>query len=131
MRISDWSSDVCSSDLDPRITLKNFISETGIELEDIYSGTRSWSELLEAGGVPTLPGGPSEAALRRGLGRLLHTDDALRIDQYRAFALAPVAPVIAELDVKTRRLFHMLRSEEHTSELQSLMRISYAVFCLK
>src|SRR3546814_9916385 len=81
---------------DPRITLKNFISETGIELEDIYSGTRSWSELLEAGGVPTLPGGPSEAALRRGLGRLLHTD----------------------------------RSEEHTSELQSLMRISYAVFCL-
>src|SRR3546814_10501883 len=56
----------------------------------------------------TLFRSPSEAALRRGLGRLLHTDDALRIDQYRAFALAPVAPVIAELDVKTRRLFHML-----------------------
>src|SRR3546814_13196999 len=74
----------------------------------MYSGTRSWSELLEAGGVPTLPGGPSEAALRRGLGRLLPTDDALRIDQYRAFALAPVAPVIAELAVNTRRLSHML-----------------------
>src|SRR3546814_14657192 len=73
----------------------------------MYSGTRSWSELLEAGGVPTLPGGPSEAALRRGLGRLLHTDEALRIDQFRAFALAPVAPVIAELEVKTRLPFHM------------------------
>src|SRR3546814_2714946 len=32
---------------------------------------------------------------------------------------------------ETRRITHELRSEEHTSELQSLMRISYAVFCLK
>src|SRR3546814_13385922 len=91
---------------DPRITLKNFISETGIELEDIYSVTRRWSELLEAGGVPTLPGGPSEAALRRGLGRLLHNADALPIAQYRAFALAPVAPFIAALAVTIGRASH-------------------------
>src|SRR3546814_3354302 len=32
---------------------------------------------------------------------------------------------------KVRRIINMSRSEEHTSELQSLMRISYAVFCLK
>src|SRR3546814_4212909 len=36
-----------------------------------------------------------------------------------------------ELDVDVRRLYPLYRSEEHTSELQSLMRISYAVFCLK
>src|SRR3546814_2552708 len=35
------------------------------------------------------------------------------------------------LDEHRHRLVHLVRSEEHTSELQSLMRISYAVFCLK
>src|SRR3546814_2407113 len=35
------------------------------------------------------------------------------------------------LDAGFDRFFHRIRSEEHTSELQSLMRISYAVFCLK
>src|SRR3546814_5512017 len=33
--------------------------------------------------------------------------------------------------IENRRARHAIRSEEHTSELQSLMRISYAVFCLK
>src|SRR3546814_6310375 len=42
----------------------------------------------------------------------------------------PYAPG-ASGNVCTEELVHMLRSEEHTSELQSLMRISYAVFCLK
>src|SRR3546814_9079116 len=41
-------------------------------------------------------------------------------------------PILAELlAVAKRLLISSLRSEEHTSELQSLMRISYAVFCLK
>ena len=93
---------------DPAITLKNFILQTGIELEDIYSNGRSWSDLLEAGGVPTLPTGPYETGLRRALGRLLHTDDALRIDQYREFTEASMAPHIDQLDMRKRRLFHML-----------------------
>src|SRR3546814_10504593 len=53
-----------------------------------------------------------------------------------AFQLAIVEPPISDLGVafklSGRRLgIHQNRSEEHTSELQSLMRISYAVFCLK
>src|SRR3546814_6107973 len=40
-------------------------------------------------------------------------------------------PLAAELLHTAHRIEHALRSEEHTSELQSLMRISYAVFCLK
>src|SRR5690606_33038526 len=59
-------------------------------------------------GVPTLPPGPQEPALRRALGRLLHLDDPLRIDQYRAFAEAPTAPDVVKMDAQTRRLFHML-----------------------
>jgi len=92
----------------PEITLKSFLLQTGIELEDIYSNGKCWSDLLEAGGISTLPAGPNERELRRALGRLLHTDDALRIERYRAFAASPVTPRITELDVRSRRLFHML-----------------------
>src|SRR3546814_3433810 len=42
-----------------------------------------------------------------------------------------VVGLVANLDVGLVASFHIGRSEEHTSELQSLMRISYAVFCLK
>src|SRR3546814_2334146 len=47
--------------------------------------------------------------------------------------LAPLYALLGQADLTTpyRYLEHILRSEEHTSELQSLMRISYAVFCLK
>lgn len=92
----------------PTVTLKNFLEQTGIELEDVYSNNRCWSDLLEAGGVATLPVGPHEAPLRRALGRLLHIDDSLRIEQYRTFASSPNAPDIGALDTNTRRLFHML-----------------------
>ncbi len=95
---------------DPRITLKNFLHQTGLELTDIYSNNRSWSDLLEAGGIATLPAGPEEVALRRSLGRLLHIDDALRIDVYRGFAGTPSTPRIDQLDTQTCRLFHMLAS---------------------
>src|SRR3546814_4438770 len=46
-------------------------------------------------------------------------------------ALALVARDDVEVDVGIHHHQHQVRSEEHTSELQSLMRISYAVFCLK
>src|SRR3546814_4929897 len=62
------------------------------------------------------------ADLRAGAGGGRHGDD--RGDAFGVDALPVVALV---LEVEQRAL---LRSEEHTSELQSLMRISYAVFCL-
>src|SRR3546814_2904427 len=43
----------------------------------------------------------------------------------------PPARIATKKDISLRRFDHKTRSEEHTSELQSLMRISYAVFCLK
>src|SRR3546814_7180124 len=61
------------------------------------------------------------------------------IVQYRRFApslnaakvCTPVLQQVASASPSQAQLFEALRSEEHTSELQSLMRISYAVFCLK
>src|SRR3546814_9643917 len=92
MRISDWSSDVCSSDL-PR-------------------PPRSGCPQTTQGASP-----PGTACCA---------------------PLLPVLPPRYALHTKrvwTRRCSHpahiRIRSEEHTTELQSLMRISYAVFCLK
>src|SRR3546814_5719049 len=42
-----------------------------------------------------------------------------------------LAPLVWQEKIKREKLLEGVRSEEHTSELQSLMRISYAVFCLK
>src|SRR3546814_4031921 len=99
MRISDWSSDVCSSDL------ANHLGVTAaLEIED--RGVR-----------PAMLVVADQRARRVGRqGRLAGAAEA---EEDRRVAV--------RTDV--RRAVH--RSEEHTSELQSLMRISYAVFCLK
>src|SRR3546814_2036980 len=114
MRISDWSSDVCSSDL---------VREA--------EGSLCEGALLE-----TLShlGGRAELARRARIGAGGHRRDDLprthhAARRYRAgCGLMEGAPTAAELFAALRVL---VRSEEHTSELQSLMRISYAVFCLK
>src|SRR3546814_7686567 len=93
MRISDWSSDVCSSDLDP-----------GQERH----------RQLQLGRNSAEPDPDHRMLGGRRLRRLLHQRHGAGTG--RAFG-------------RQRQL--QGRSEEHTSELQSLMRISYAVFCLK
>src|SRR3546814_4480163 len=117
MRISDWSSDVCSSDL--------------IEAANTY-----------ACGAMTLEGAPhlkaehlpvfdcANACGRVGR-RYLSTESHIKM-------LAAAQPFISGAISKTINMPNHAsvadctdaRSEEHTSELQSLMRISYAVFCL-
>src|SRR3546814_1391648 len=96
MRISDWSSDVCSSDL-----------RAG-EIVVADQGGPQWG-----GWLPT-EGGLFVIEYRGGLND--YPDQRY--------------PRVSHDIVQTFR-DHKGRSEEHTSELQSLMRISYAVFCLK
>src|SRR3546814_9079648 len=94
MRISDWSSDVCSSDLKGIRTRRSTFPGTPKH----KSGESGFSASLRSG--------------RRGM----------RSER----------PLRNQTDKKRGHRFRCpLRSEEHTSELQSLMRISYAVFCLK
>src|SRR3546814_2667568 len=111
MRISDWSSDVCSSDLAQLIGLDCRIIDTaGYEDDD----------------AATLPGRmrvQTEAAVRQA-------DVALFLVDARA-GLVPLDEEIARWLRGSTTPIVLVRSEEHTSELQSLMRISYAVFCLK
>src|SRR3546814_8167375 len=107
MRISDWSSDVCSSDLVGTAVRKGNRDKSGPpgawKLEDAKA---RFSEVVRRAQSE----GPQRVTVR---GR--------------------EAVVVISVDELDRLLPKNAgkRSEEHTSELQSLMRISYAVFCLK
>src|SRR3546814_10837129 len=128
MRISDWSSDVCSSDLGK-------------------PGQKPYADIRPHGK-------PDQAwKCRRELERDYRVEDrrGVRYDRRRRIALARSVYQVWGLSRELRILHHehrsgsksssrlrgpsrgvsQYRSEEHTSELQSLMRISYAVFCLK
>src|SRR3546814_7676605 len=93
----------------------------------VHTGRRrhSYDYLIIASGSEYTYFGHDEWA--RHAPALKGLDDALEIR--RRILLAFERAEIADSDAERRRL--MTRSEEHTSELQSLMRISYAVFCLK
>src|SRR3546814_4381669 len=119
MRISDWSSDVCSSDLEAQVNVAIQVAE-------------QISDYLLTGGITNALNVPSLSAeeapklrpymsLAEKLGSLV---GQLAHDNLTTISVE-VEGSAAELNVKP------IRSEEHTSELQSLMRISYAVFCLK
>src|SRR3546814_4963156 len=116
MRISDWSSDVCSSDLlgelldavKKLMALKGAI-DTGKTLLGGIDGVRQtqaeYQQMVQAKNR-------AQAAVQN----LAKSDGSKK--------RVSAASLLARAD-------SIMRSEEHTSELQSLMRISYAVFCLK
>ena len=66
------------------IGLAEFLSETGLDLADVYR-SGSWSGLKRDAGLSVLKAGPSEDTLGKSLERLLHIDDPLRLDGYRAW----------------------------------------------
>src|SRR3546814_4105048 len=131
MRISDWSSDVCSSYLRPRRSAAEEADDGGQrghaqELLRFVGGSHpeiiSWYDLIvhfDDAQYERLLG------FRDGLRRFLRWSD----DQAKAAGITPAQHQLL-LAVRGHR-GQPTRSEEHTSELQSLMRISYAVFCLK
>jgi superfamily II DNA or RNA helicase/HKD family nuclease len=92
----------------PGIGLGGFMVESGLDLDDIYTGSKCWSDLLDAAGAPTRTPGPSEGALRRAIGRLLHVDDQERIDAYRSMCDGQEPPRVALMPERSRRLVHML-----------------------
>lgn len=90
------------------ISLERFLTDSGLELTDIYIGNKSWSDLKEAAGLPIAMSGPNEEVLRRAIGRLLHVDDIRRIDAYRGFLRYDIAPLPEVLPEVDRRLLRML-----------------------
>jgi superfamily II DNA or RNA helicase/HKD family nuclease len=90
------------------VTMADYLTETGLEVADIYAGNRSWSELREAAGLPVSAAGPHEMALRRGIGRLQHIDDRQRLDRYRALLDTSQVPSVDEMSIEEQRLLRML-----------------------
>ena len=92
----------------PTIDLAGFLEESGLEIEDVYDGGKTWSDLRAAAGLTTAPDGPNEAVLRRALGRLLHLDDEARISTYERLLADSTPPTVKLLGEPERRLVHML-----------------------
>jgi len=90
------------------VDLVSFLLETGMELSDVYSGNRGWSDLIDAAGIATQPAGPHEEPLRRAIGRLLHVDDEERISFYRELVISADRPRLDALTARQRRLARML-----------------------
>src|SRR3546814_7841722 len=134
MRISDWSSDVCSSDLvdsGPILEQAFFHVAPDETAASLYARhMRALGEMMPRALAALATGSPprleqderyaSWAAKRTPEdGRIDWRQNAIDIDRLIRAAGRPYPGAWSS------------RSEEHTSELQSLMRISYAVFCLK
>jgi len=89
-------------------SLSRYLDETGLDLEDIYTGNKSWSDLCTDAGIAVLPAGPHELQIRRACGRLLHVDDMLRIECYRRLLKDKQPPDPENLTEQERRLLRML-----------------------
>src|SRR3546814_4481602 len=111
LRISDWSSDVCSSDLKHRPCPSQPRLRTLCPLRTHAPAAGAHAVMPARSDLPRFP---MKARLRKSSVLL-------------ALCLLPLAGCRDDAP----QALGTLRSEEHTSELQSLMRISYAVFCLK
>src|SRR3546814_3332633 len=113
MRISDWSSDWCSSDLQ-----RGLAAARGAEQREELALADLHGNLVEGGELAEPPG------------HAVDLDDGPVVQRSPPLAptrLAARRRIASATDSRTKEA----RSEEHTSELQSLMRLSYAVFCLK
>src|SRR3546814_6677926 len=106
LRISDWSSDLCSACLKGVPWWRDGQSRSGFKRKGLCHGLLLW-------GRPRKLHGPA-------------TDDSFSSRGWRPQLCGFALRVVGHSSQCGSR-----RSEEHTSELQSLMRISYAVFCLK
>ena len=89
-------------------TLAEYLDETGLELDDLYAGGHSWSEMRRAVGLSAADLGPDESALLRAVGRMLHVDDEERLKAYARFVTERVPPQFAELSTREARLLRML-----------------------
>jgi superfamily II DNA or RNA helicase/HKD family nuclease len=104
------------------VSLSKFLEQSGLELDDIYDGNRSWSELRRAAGLQTLPAGESEAPLLRAVGRLLHIDDDERIERFRGFATNSPGLDVGALDERGRRLLRMFLASMFTDTASATLQ---------
>src|SRR3546814_1197041 len=119
MRISDWSSDVCSSDLQAPVALDDRDARNGLDCIE-----HRLLALLDRAEYPVHLG---DARFRIFLDK---GDDDVVLVIEESIDLADADRRLGG-ELGCRRRVKTLRSEEHTSELKSLIRHLYAVYCMK
>src|SRR3546814_3286251 len=123
MRISDWSSDVCSSDLHGKEE-----NDRDFEIHGALASRGQGAAQSRSAGFPASFAFATRAFSAASSSSMADSVASSEIswasDLPRPRSKASTSPSAASSLFSTR-------SEEHTSELQSLMRLSYAVFCLK
>ena len=89
------------------VTLRSYLEETGLDLDDVYQGAHCWTDMRSDAGVTVPPAGPAETTLRKAVGRLLHVDDVERLD-FAQRLFAGSRPRLADLSERERRLLRMV-----------------------
>jgi superfamily II DNA or RNA helicase/HKD family nuclease len=92
------------------IGLGEYLQHSGLELEDIYAGGHSWSEMRREAGFLAGPAGPTESPLLRAVGRMQHVDDDERLDAYPRLLREDRPPSLERLTPREQRLLRMLVS---------------------
>src|SRR3546814_3141687 len=161
MRISDWSSDVCPSDLDSGVISRQIASVSlGLYASADYRARKGTpvvpaelsqheclrSSTSKADSIWTLASGGKVEKIPVSGRRSINSGIMLQRMALQGAGIVPMSCMYAGCMIQQTSLIRVLpewefspipllalfpRSEEHTYEIQSLMRISYAVFCLK
>jgi superfamily II DNA or RNA helicase/HKD family nuclease len=109
------------------INLREYLDETGLDLDDVYVGNRTWSELRETAGLPVAPPGPHEVALRRAVGRLRHVDDRQRTATYQRWLASRQPPVVTDMSIVEARLARMLAASMSDAKILGSLSIQAAL----
>src|SRR3546814_3063386 len=125
MRISDWSSDVCSSDLEHQVADCRPLDEHRVE-----ALAHGCERVVDRDHRRVHPDADLTCGGLVGHGEQLD-DEAHPLGEVDVDVGEAGDALVVDIGCGDRCAEGDARSEEHTSELQSLMRISYAVFCLK
>src|SRR3546814_5327698 len=127
MRISDWSSDVCSSDLPETVTAWLAGAEHRVPLHQ----RANLAPGRTIAGPAIIIDALSTTVVEPGWTATVKQEGTLRLHKSPSSSEEGFGVVDAGYSLMPKMPPKALRSEEHTSELQSQMRIPYAVFCLK
>ena len=98
-------ADARSSEAGHRITLPEFLRETGLELEDVYR-SGCWSGLQRDAGLKVPAPGPHEALIGDRLAGILHVDDPLRLAAYERLAISASVDGLTDADRRLMTGFH-------------------------
>ena len=105
---SQWLKMVAELKLLGDLSLKDFLRDSGLSLDDVYSNGKSFTALRRAAGFDKTVDSDDEETMLRGVGRLNHIDDSTRISSYRRWIDDLLPPDLSKLKTFDRRLARMM-----------------------